>query len=153
MNLPITIFVVLLLAIIIIGFATGKIRNRIPFKRWLMLIVEDHKMPFTKTGRAEIKRSAHQKHYFRSEYIIAILMLSGQSIDHYFETDYFQVQDVGFFGCVIMGWLFAIAGNFVREWYYSEFKGKKWEFRDIRFGGYGGRDGAIIAYLIISLIF
>ena len=152
MNLPVTIFVVLLIALIIIGFAKGFIRNRIPFKKWFMLVANDHVMPFTEEGRAEIKRSAHHFHYYYTAATIALLMILAAAIDRFFTLDWFQVKSVGFVGCVIIGYLVGLAVNFVREWYYSEIKGKEWEFRDIRFGGYGGRDGAIVGYLLVLML-
>ncbi|MBF6607136.1 MAG: hypothetical protein ITG00_00160 [Flavobacterium sp.] len=161
MNIYILIFLVVLVGAIILGLATGKIKNRVPFKLWGRLVWEDHKMPWTASGRAEIKRSTHDDHYICTGLIAVAVTMLLAIIDSVLGTHYFQVKYFSLPITMVLGWFFGFVINWIIEGRQERATGEvspglywgNFEWADVRFGGYGGRDGALIAWLIIQAIF
>jgi len=121
----------------------------------LKSVVEDFKFIFSSGSWQEIKKERHDKHFYWS-FFIAIFIQTVFTALHLMQFHSFEWYESLFL--MTLALLFI---NYSREGYLQWKRGKdkngnwriSFSWRDIRFGGYGGFTGSIVASIVASIIF
>lgn len=101
-----------------------------------------------KRSMAEIKKDNQDKHFLYSLPIGAVGFLAMMFFNKWFDQGI--IEWVGsWFIAGLFGWFVNVA----REWHYEDVEaGILFDYRDVRFGGYGSFTGALLV-VIISLVY
>lgn len=145
-----------------IGHSIGFLRVEVPFAINIKQIWYDFSMPFSKMGRKLILIENHCKHFSISA-LIAFAVVMTFRIFEWMQFQNFTIAET----CILM-WGLTLLINAVREKIKQTSGGKypdtdvyfpnagkwivKFDWRDVRYGGYGGIAGGALGFLISNMI-